>query len=391
MKIQQIKYNSSKVDFKNNNINKTIEIKSITDKKNNQNKIAISAIGLVAASTIYMLIRTDKTRIQKIFSEEKKSLKNKFENSELKIEIKNFKDNKNIKSIDELFGLNKIKEFINNYETILKNPEVRKEHNIQKFSSLLFWGVPGTGKTSAAMGIAKKLDADYIQIDKEFFDSMFVSEGSKRLAEMINQIEQHAKENPKKRIIVFMDEIDGTISIDKSSNSRHSEDLLNTLKRGITYLQEECDNIIFIGATNKDPNCIKSDNTTVILNPAILSRFKYQIEFDLPNKEAIKDSWTQLMKTGSGKNKFTEQQNEIISKKFVELGMSYRDIVNIADKLNREDAVEFCNKKNYNSNVNLIKVLKNDEKIGYSFFDKKNIYNNKKDLIIRELEKALGK
>ena len=66
----------------------------------------------------------------------------------------------------------------------------------------------------------------------------------------------------------------------------------------------------------------------------------------MPNKEAIKDTWVQLMKTGSGKNKFTEQQNEIISKKFVELGMSYRDIANIADKLNREDAVEFCNKKN---------------------------------------------
>ena len=391
MKIQQIKYNSLRIDFKNSNNDKAIEKKSISDKKNNQNKVALCAIGLVAASTIYMLIRTDKTRIQKIFSEEKKSLKNKFENSELKIEIKNFKDNKNIKSIDELSGLNKIKDFINNYETILKNPEVKKEHNIQEFSSLLFWGVPGTGKTSAAMGIAKKLDADYVQIDKEFFDSMFVSEGSRRLAEMINQIEQHAKENHKKRIIVFMDEVDGTISIDKSSNSKHSEDLLNTLKRGMTYLQEECDNIIFIGATNKDPNCIKSDNATIMLNPAILNRFKYQIEFDLPNKEAIKDTWVQLMKTGSGKNKFTEQQNEIISKKFVELGMSYRDIANIADKLNREDAVEFCSKKNYNSKANLVKVLKNDEKIGYSFFDKKNINNNKKDLIIRELEKALCK
>ena len=90
-----------------------------------------------------------------------------------------FKNNKNIKSIDELSGLENVKEFINNYQTLLNNPEAMKEHKIQEFSSMLFWGVPGTGKTSAAMGIAKKLDADYVQIDKEFFDSMFVSEAQK--------------------------------------------------------------------------------------------------------------------------------------------------------------------------------------------------------------------
>ena len=334
-----------------------------------------------------MLIRTDKTRIQNILRDKKKG--SRIETGRLEIEIKNFKDNKNIKSIDELSGLSNIKEFINSYETILKNPEVKKEHNIQEFSSLLFWGVPGTGKTSAAMGIAKKLDADYIQIDKEFFDSMFVSEGSKKLAEMIDQIEKHAKNNPHKRIIVFMDEIDGTISIDRSTNSRHSEDLINTLKRGLTYLQEECDNIIFIGATNKDPNGIKSDNVGVRLNPAILSRFKYQIEFPLPEKEAIKDAWVKLMKTGSGKDKFSPADCEIISDNFYKLGMSYRDLNNVADKLNREDAVEFCKKGSYNSKKNLISILKHDEKVGYDPVKKNTIPEEKRKEIISTLEKLL--
>ena len=387
--MQVYKINSGyKPGFRNLDIDKPPT--AVKEKENNKAVAAANAaLGLVLVSTIFMLIRTDKTRIQKILTDEKKGFKNRLERGALQIEIKNFKDNKNVKSIDELSGLNNIKDFINSYETILKNPEVQKEHNIQEFSSLLFWGVPGTGKTSAAMGIAKKLDADYIQIDKEFFDSMFVSEGSKKLAEMVDQIERHAKNNPQKRIIVFMDEIDGTISIDQSTNARHSEDLVNTLKRGLTYLQEECNNIIFIGATNKDPNGIKSDNIGVRLNPAILSRFKYQIEFPLPEKEAIKDAWVKLMRTGSGKDKFTQAENDVISDEFYKLGMSFRDLNNVADKLNREDAVEFCKKGSYNSKKNLISVLKNDEKIGYDPVKKASMPEDKRKEIINTLEKLL--
>lgn len=387
------------INFKNTeNISSKIETEAKVDIKNEgkpkekkkKNITAQVALGLVAASSIWMLIRTDKTRIQKIIADDKEGIKRRLESCSLEIEVKNFKDNKNIKSIDELSGLENVKEFINTYQTLLQNPSTMQEHNVQEFSSLLFWGVPGTGKTSAAKGIAKKLDADYIQIDKEFFDSMFVAEGPQKLAEMIDQIEQHAKKNSKKRIIVFMDEIDGTISIDRSTVARHSDDLINTLKKGITYLQEECDNIIFIGATNKDPNGIKSDNTSVRLNPAILSRFKYQMEIGLPNKDAIQDAWSKLMKTGSNKDKFTAEQNNIIAQHFHELEMSFRDITNIADKLNREDAVEFCKKDSYNSKTNLIKVLQNDEKIGYNPITKKSLQKEKLDEIIDKLKEALS-
>ena len=379
-----------KIYFKqsDNNLNFANK-KNIFPEENKKNMTAKIAIGTALLSTLLMFIRTDKTRIQKILTNNGKDLKNTIKGTNIEIEIKNFKNNKNIKSIDELSGLENIKEFFNEYELLIKNPEAMKEHKIKKFSSMLFWGVPGTGKTSAAKGIAKKLEADYIQIDKEFFDSMFVSEGPKRLAEMISQIEKHAKDFPKKRIIVFMDEIDGTISIDKSNVAHHSEDLINTLKKGLTYLQEECENIIFIGATNKDPNGIKSDNTTVRLNPAILSRFKYQMEFKLPCKDAINEAWSNLIKTTSGKEKFTNLQNEIISKKFHELSMSYRDIDYIADKLNHTDAVEFCQKGSYNSKRNLIKVLKNDEKIGYDPVNKKNLDADKFNKIIEDLKKAL--
>lgn len=186
--------------------------------------------------------------------------------------------------------------------------------------------MPGTGKTTAAKGIAKKLDADFIQIDKELFDSEFVSVSTRQLTMLVDQIEQHAKNNPKKQIVVFMDEIDSTISINMGKEAKQDDVLINTLKQGIVDLQQECKNVIFIGATNKDPNGLKSDNTAVRLNTAILSRFNYQFELDLPQPKDIKEAWNKLIKTQSGKEKFTDKQNENIAQKFHKLGMSYREI-----------------------------------------------------------------
>ena len=364
--------------------------------KQNKNKtdrvLLYSLMGFSALMAISMLDRTSKTRLQKFFAEEVEG-KNKTKEMNLhktiEIEIKSFKDDTTIESIDNLVGLNKIKDFVNKYQTLLSNKKTAREHNIEPISSILFWGVPGTGKTTAAKGIAKKLDADFIQIDKELFDSEFVSVSTRQLTMLVDQIEQHAKNNPKKQIVVFMDEIDGTMSIDKGNNSKHSEDLVNTLKKAMTYLQQECENVIFIGATNKDPNGLKSDNTAVRLNTAILSRFNYQFELDLPQPKDIKEAWNKLIKTQSGKEKFTDKQNEIIAQKFHKLGMSYRDIKNISNKLNIDDAVEFCKKGSYNSKKNLIDVLKNDEKIGYNHITKTNMDNNKKLQIIKELEKEL--
>lgn len=352
--------------------------------------LAILSAGLSVASFAICMIRTSKSRFESLYIKTMTPNNKKWVKDDLRISIENLKNDKNVLSLDELSGLENIKTFINDQILLLKNREVQNEHKVRNFNSLLLWGIPGTGKTSVAKGIAKKLDADFIMLDKEAFDSEFVSAGPRNLAILIEQIEVHAKNNPSKSIVVFMDEIDGTMPIDISRQAKHTDDLVNTLKRGITNLQENCQNIIFIGATNKDPNGLKSDNITVRLNPAILSRFKYQIEFGLPHKNAINDAWTKLVKTAGGKDKFTDSQNEAIAEKFYELKMSFRDINNIADKLNRQDAVEYCKKGSYNSKENLINVLLSDEKIGYDPVKKETIQREKIITIINELKKKMG-
>ena len=352
--------------------------------------LAILSAGLSVASFAICMIRTSKSRFESIYIKTMTPNNKKWVKDDLRISIENLKNDKNVLSLDELSGLENIKNFINDQILLLKNSEVQNEHKVKNFNSLLLWGVPGTGKTSVAKGIAKKLDADFIMLDKEAFDSEFVSAGPRNLAILMEQIEVHAKNNPSKSIVVFMDEIDGTMPVDISRQAKHSDDLVNTLKRGITNLQENCQNIIFIGATNKDPNGLKSDNITIRLNPAVLSRFKYQIEFGLPHKNAINDAWTKLVKTAGGRDKFTDSQNEAIAEKFYELKMSFRDLNNIADKLNRQDAIEYCKKGSYNSKENLINVLLSDEKIGYDPIKKETMQREKIIAIVNELKKKMG-
>ena len=352
--------------------------------------LAILSAGLSVASFAICMIRTSKSRFESIYIKTMTPNNRKWVKNDLRISIENLKNDKNVLSLDELSGLENIKNFINDQILLLKNSEVQNEHKVKNFNSLLLWGVPGTGKTSVAKGIAKKLDADFIMLDKEAFDSEFVSAGPRNLAILMEQIEVPAKNNPSKSIVVFMDEIDGTMPVDISRQAKHSDDLVNTLKRGITNLQENCQNIIFIGATNKDPNGLKSDNITIRLNPAVLSRFKYQIEFGLPHKNAINDAWTKLVKTAGGRDKFTDSQNEAIAEKFYELKMSFRDLNNIADKLNRQDAIEYCKKGSYNSKENLINVLLSDEKIGYDPIKKETMQREKIITIVNELKKKMG-
>ena len=115
--------------------------------KQNKNKtdrvLLYSLMGFSALMAFNMLDRTSKTRLQKLFAEEVEG-KNKTKEMNLhktiEIEIKSFKDDTTIESIDNLVGLNKIKDFVNKYQTLLSNKKTAREHNIEPVSSILFWG-----------------------------------------------------------------------------------------------------------------------------------------------------------------------------------------------------------------------------------------------------------
>ena len=121
---------------------KNEDSRSVQTKQNGQ-RLLYSLMGFSALMAFNMLDRTSKTRLQKLFAEEVEG-KNKTKEMNLhktvEIEIKSFKDDTTIESIDNLVGLNKIKDFVNKYQTLLSNKKTAREHNIEPVSSILFWG-----------------------------------------------------------------------------------------------------------------------------------------------------------------------------------------------------------------------------------------------------------
>jgi len=107
--------------------------------------------------------------------------------------------------------------------------------------SLIFWGPPGTGKTTLALIIAKETQADFVQLSA-------VNSGVKDLRQIVERAEANFR--MKIKTILFVDEI-------HRWNKAQQDALLPEVENG---------RLILIGATTENPS--------FALNSALLSRAK---------------------------------------------------------------------------------------------------------------------
>lgn len=136
--------------------------------------------------------------------------------------------------------------------------------------SMLFWGPPGTGKTTIANIIAHTLHVPFFQLSA-------ISAGVKEVREVIEQA-RHQNGS-----VLFIDEI-------HRFNKGQQDALLGAVEKGI---------ITLIGATTENPS--------FEVNSALLSRCQVYVLKPLDEKDLV-----QLMKTAISKDEF-------LSKKQVEL------------------------------------------------------------------------
>lgn len=114
------------------------------------------------------------------------------------------------------------------------------------FHSMIFWGPPGTGKTTIANIIAKLGDYEFIKISA-------VDSGVKELRQIIQSAQIRIKKN--RLTLLFIDEI-------HRFNKTQQDGLLHAVEKGI---------IILIGATTENPS--------FEVNAALLSRCQvYKLE-----------------------------------------------------------------------------------------------------------------
>jgi putative ATPase len=133
----------------------------------------------------------------------------------------------------------KLEGFFGQEELVGKNSYLQKAIIGDNVISMIFWGPPGSGKTTLANIIAKQTDSEFIQISA-------VTGGKKDLLEVVKKALNNQTKN--KKTILFIDEI-------HRWNKAQQDALLPSVEKGI---------ITLIGATTENPS--------FEVNSALLSR-----------------------------------------------------------------------------------------------------------------------
>lgn len=93
-----------------------------------------------------------------------------------------FKSANDIKQrLDDVKGIDEIREEIINIIKIIKNPDLYSNKGAKLFKGVMLLGPPGTGKTLLARAIAGEAGCNFIFCSGSDFDEMFVGVGAKRV------------------------------------------------------------------------------------------------------------------------------------------------------------------------------------------------------------------
>ncbi|EEF22564.1 26S protease regulatory subunit, putative, partial [Ricinus communis] len=106
-------------------------------------------------------------------------------------------------SMDDLIGMEDIKQEVLHLEDMIRNRALYKEHDIDKPFNVMLTGPAGTGKTKLAGYLAKRLDIPLIQASGSALESGYIGGGSKALHAL------HRKACARGKCIIFLDEAQG--------------------------------------------------------------------------------------------------------------------------------------------------------------------------------------
>ncbi|RJG06075.1 AAA family ATPase [Noviherbaspirillum cavernae] len=175
-------------------------------------------------------------------------------------------------SMDDLVGMEDIKQEVAHLEEMIRNRSLYRSHNIDKPFNVMLTGPAGTGKTKLAGYLAKKLDIPLIQASGSGLESGFVGGGSKAL----NAIYKKAcKEG---RCIIFLDEAQSLFMPRGRGDKKWDDDTANTLLGLLDGIKsDEGAGIIWVVASN-------FDDVNMQMDEAMLRRFSVKINFRLPNR-----------------------------------------------------------------------------------------------------------
>lgn len=146
-------------------------------------------------------------------------------------------------------------DFFGQEEVVGQGKMLRQAIEVDRLPSMIFWGPPGSGKTTLANIIAKLTKSEFVQLSA-------VSSGVKELREIVERAEQSLRLGQK--TVLFIDEI-------HRWNKTQQDALLPHLEKGT---------VILIGATTENPS--------FEVRGALLSRCRVFVLKQLSVEEIIK-------------------------------------------------------------------------------------------------------
>ncbi|HWJ93370.1 MAG TPA: AAA family ATPase, partial [Telluria sp.] len=175
-------------------------------------------------------------------------------------------------SMDDLIGMEDIKQEVLHLEDMIRNRDLYHQHNIDKPFNVMLTGPAGTGKTKLVGYLAKRLDIPLIQASGSALESGYVGGGSKALNAL------YRKACAKGRCIIFLDEAQSLFMPRGRSEKKWEDDTANTLLGLLDGVKsDKGQGVIWVVASN-------FDDASTEMDEAMLRRFSVKINFRLPNK-----------------------------------------------------------------------------------------------------------
>ncbi|WNY24328.1 ATP-dependent zinc metalloprotease FtsH [Methanimicrococcus hongohii] len=177
-------------------------------------------------------------------------------------------------SMDELILTERQKNELQKIELAIKNKEHFRNIGLYDIGKVLFVGPPGTGKTSFARALSKKLSIPIVEVHLSMITDQYLGETSKN----IDRVFALAKKfDP---CIMFIDEFD-FIATSRTANDEHAaiKQAVNTLLKAIDNTSLVEDGVLLIAATNH----------TKKLDEAVWRRFDEIVDFERPTLDMRKE------------------------------------------------------------------------------------------------------
>lgn len=217
------------------------------------------------------------------------------------------------------------------------------EAGVEPTKSLLFYGLPGTGKTMAAIWLADQLQAPLLTLDLSAVMSSFLGRTGNNIRNVLN----YARQSPG---VLLLDEFDALAK-------RRDDGLeIGELKRLVTVLLQEIDrwptHSLLIAATNHPD----------LLDPAIWRRFDRLVEFPLPAQSELERLICQLI-AGLQYDIFAP---ELLARLF--RGWSFSDVTRTIENAHRTALVRGINVEDviYQTASDLCKSQPRSDKLAFA-------------------------